>query len=77
MDGVRGIRHQHHVSRPGGGQNQVRQPFFGANGGDSLGFRINIDVIPSFVPIRYGFPQLRDSPGGRIAVVVSQLGRFN
>ena len=69
MNGVGGVGHQHHVSGLHRGQNQVGQPFLGADGGDGLGLRVDIHVEAAFVPVGDGHPQLGDPPGGGIAVV--------
>ncbi len=72
MDGVGGIGHQHHVPGLHRGQHQVRQALLGADGGDGLGFRIDVHPEAALVPMGDGQPQLGNPPGGGIPVV----GRF-
>ena len=55
-------------------QRQVRHAFLGADGGDDLGVRVQLDVVAVAVPLRHRHPQPRDAAGGRVAVVLRILG---
>ena len=53
------------------------KPFFGADGGYGLLIRVQVHIIPSFVPIANGMSQLGNTHGSGIPVVVAFFRGLN
>jgi hypothetical protein len=47
---ITGVRYQHGVALVEGGEHQVCQALFGADGDDGFAFRVDIDLVARFVP---------------------------
>ena len=77
VDRIGRVRHQRAVARLQHRQRQVRHAFLGADGGDDLRIRVELDRVAIPVPLGHGHPQAIDPARGRVAVVLGVLGRLD
>ena len=69
MDGIGGVRGQHHIAGLQHGQGEVGQAFLGAHGHDGFAFRVQFHAIEAGVTVTDGLAQIGDALGQGIAVV--------
>ncbi len=74
---VRRIRHQHVIARTQSGQRQMRQTFLRADGGNHLGFRIEINIEFALVPARHGAAQTRNTLRLAVTMGTTTAGGFH
>ena len=77
VDGIGGVRHHRDVPGPHDRHHEVGNPFLGADRGDRLGIRVEVDVVLPLVPRADGLPQLRDPPREGIPVVAGVSCRLD
>ena len=69
MDGIGGVRGQHHVAGIQHGQRKVGQTFLGAHGHDGFALRVQFHAVEAGVAVADGLAQIGDAPGQGIAVI--------
>ena len=77
MDGIAGVRRNHHIAGAHRGEQQVRHRVLGADGDDGLALRIEIHSIIRLVALGDLFAQFGNASRLRIAVIARITGRFH
>ena len=77
VDRVSRVRRGHDVAGADGGEEEMREGVFRADGDDSLFFGIQIDVVVTLVAGADGFAQIGDAARERIAVIARIARRFD